>query len=249
MSRPQDFDPRSIEDDPTGMRVLLSSLPDPGPMPDDLVARIAASLSAEQLPSHSLDELAGRRRARHLLLAAAAAAAVVAGGGALLHAGLPGSVVASFGTTSASGASQAEGSLDGGDTKAAPGSADGLSQALPGTVVLRTGTAYQAADLATGAMALDPTLDRAAARAVAPGAPRPSGADGALASPLGARACATALGVPTADAVVVDIATVDGRPAAVVVARSTSGVQTAYAVGLGCRSGATALITGPVPVR
>jgi hypothetical protein len=36
-----------FEDDPTGMRALLSGLPDPGPMPDDLVARIQASLLSE----------------------------------------------------------------------------------------------------------------------------------------------------------------------------------------------------------
>lgn len=37
-----------IEDDPTGMRALLSSLPDPGGMPDDLAARILASIEREQ---------------------------------------------------------------------------------------------------------------------------------------------------------------------------------------------------------
>ena len=36
------------DDDPTGMRALLSSLPEPGPMPADLVARITASIAAEQ---------------------------------------------------------------------------------------------------------------------------------------------------------------------------------------------------------
>lgn len=34
--------------DPTGVRALLANLPDPGPMPDDLVARIAQSLELEQ---------------------------------------------------------------------------------------------------------------------------------------------------------------------------------------------------------
>lgn len=34
--------------DPTGMRAILSALPDPGPMPADLVDRITASLAAEQ---------------------------------------------------------------------------------------------------------------------------------------------------------------------------------------------------------
>jgi len=70
-----------------------------------------------------------------------------------------------------------------------------------------------------------------------------------VATALGARACATALGVPTADPVVVDIASVNGQPAAVLVARSGSGARTAYAVGLGCRSGAPGLIAGPVPVN
>ncbi|MGD8199392.1 hypothetical protein ACQE98_01850 [Ornithinimicrobium sp. W1679] len=35
------------EADPTGMRALLSSLPDPGPMPEDLVRRIEARLAVE----------------------------------------------------------------------------------------------------------------------------------------------------------------------------------------------------------
>ena len=41
-------DPDDLDEDPTGIRALLGSLPDPGPMPDDLVARIQASLTAEQ---------------------------------------------------------------------------------------------------------------------------------------------------------------------------------------------------------
>ena len=41
--------PRAGEDsDPTGVRALLSALPDPGPMPAELVHRITASLAAEQ---------------------------------------------------------------------------------------------------------------------------------------------------------------------------------------------------------
>lgn len=43
------------EVDPTGVRALLSGLPEPGPMPDDVMARITASLQAEQ-----------RRREEHL---------------------------------------------------------------------------------------------------------------------------------------------------------------------------------------
>lgn len=38
----------SPDDDPTGVRALLSSLPEPGPMPPELIARITASLAHEQ---------------------------------------------------------------------------------------------------------------------------------------------------------------------------------------------------------
>lgn len=44
-------DPRhdgAVDADPTGVRALLQGLPDPGPMPTDLVARIESLLAAEQ---------------------------------------------------------------------------------------------------------------------------------------------------------------------------------------------------------
>ncbi len=42
-------DPQSEEDlDPTGIRAMLANLPDPGPMPEELVARISQSLELEQ---------------------------------------------------------------------------------------------------------------------------------------------------------------------------------------------------------
>ncbi|WP_446666557.1 hypothetical protein [Flexivirga sp. B27] len=40
--------PDDFEDDPTGMRDLLRSLPDPGPMPQDVSDRITAALAEEQ---------------------------------------------------------------------------------------------------------------------------------------------------------------------------------------------------------
>ena len=46
VSHPHDDDAR-VEHDPTGMRDLLAALPDPGPMPADLVARIEAALADE----------------------------------------------------------------------------------------------------------------------------------------------------------------------------------------------------------
>lgn len=49
--------PGTDEDDPTGIRDLLRTLPDPGPMPADLVERISARLSAEQ--EHRAEREAG----------------------------------------------------------------------------------------------------------------------------------------------------------------------------------------------
>lgn len=48
MTTPEPQGHASHEDDPTGVRALLSSLPDPGPMPPELVERITASLAEEQ---------------------------------------------------------------------------------------------------------------------------------------------------------------------------------------------------------
>ena len=48
MITPRNPPGESPEDDPTGVRALLSSLPEPDPMPAYLVERISASLAAEQ---------------------------------------------------------------------------------------------------------------------------------------------------------------------------------------------------------
>jgi hypothetical protein len=74
----------SRDDDPTGVRDLLSSLPNPDPMPEHLVERSNASLAAEQSeraarmsgPSVTPLLATSRRRPRKLVFAMAAAAAV-----------------------------------------------------------------------------------------------------------------------------------------------------------------------------
>ncbi|GAA1171772.1 hypothetical protein GCM10009584_10870 [Ornithinimicrobium humiphilum] len=55
-------EPEAHEDDPTGIRALLSALPDPGPMPADLVERIEARLAVEQ--EHRTRSAAGGLAAR-----------------------------------------------------------------------------------------------------------------------------------------------------------------------------------------
>lgn len=48
MTRPISRLHPSPDEDPTGVQQLLATLPDPGPMPADLIERITASLAAEQ---------------------------------------------------------------------------------------------------------------------------------------------------------------------------------------------------------
>lgn len=105
-SRPSDGS--GSEPDPTGMRALLSSLPDPGPMPEDLVRRIEARLAVEAHAAsaagsgdRSADRLvdlaaerSSRRPARTVALLGVAAAGLLAttlGIGQLVDGGLLGS--------------------------------------------------------------------------------------------------------------------------------------------------------------
>lgn len=110
MSTPNDRDAAAADQDPTGMRALLASLPDPGPMPAQVAERITASLQAEQqhrlhhpgpegmpsagpertrhevTPTTAVSSLESRRRTRvpHLLAAVASVAAVAIAGVVLL---------------------------------------------------------------------------------------------------------------------------------------------------------------------
>ncbi|MHB8275807.1 MAG: hypothetical protein ACYDC9_13775, partial [Dermatophilaceae bacterium] len=75
----------SPDDDETGVRALLSALPEPDPMPAFLVERISASLAAEQVQRADVSSGASvtpflatpRRRPGRLLFAIAGAAAAV----------------------------------------------------------------------------------------------------------------------------------------------------------------------------
>jgi hypothetical protein len=68
---------------------------------------------------------------------------------------------------------------------------------------------------------------------------------GPIATPIGARTCATALGIPADAGILVDVSEVDGVSAAVLVVHSDQG-RTAWAVDRACTTGNTGLIRGPV---
>lgn len=257
MSTRHDDDP--AEHDPTGIRQLLAALPDPGPMPPDLVARISSALAEEARaagtatpgqagpPTGSDDARPARvvplrRRSRWHLLGAAAAVAGVVGFGGLVVSQLSGGLEASLGVTSGAGD-------EAGGQGYAPGRQEGADSAggTDGTdvQVVRTGVAYTSADLGDQArLVAGDTAERPNAVAVpdvVDGAPA-----GAVADPAGALACAGALGPGSWSAVVVDVATVDGAPAAVLVLTDPSGGRAVYAVQRSCGPGAPGLIRGPV---
>jgi hypothetical protein len=114
-------------------------------------------------------------------------------------------------------------------------------------VVVASGTEYTGADLAGQAL----PLDAGAMVPPTPGTglvPHLDGADEAVADPQGARDCADAVGVDPSQPVAVDLATFDGRPAAVLVATADDGARRAWAVERSCRPGAAAVLDGPVTV-
>ena len=251
--------PPDPDDDPTGMRALLSSLPDPGPMPDDLVARITASLAEEQerrplvhplAEVRSLHEVTARKRPlwRTAGLAAAAAAVIGIGAGSLLSGTAPGSLGALFGGSSNDASSAAAGSSGpaGSGNGAAGSSADSRAgsgakaEAAVAVSIHHSARAYTSGSFDAQAEALLASPGDAAAplSAEAPSI-------GPIATEVGLRSCLSALTTEAWTTATADLGTFDGQPAAVVVLDTGAG-HTAYAVQRSCSTGHPALLMGPV---
>jgi len=218
-------------------------------MPDELVKRIQLSLAAETGPFARRDsqetgyapvaDIRGRSRRsgfRPIHWAAAAGLVAVAGGGMLATQGGDMLSALSFGGSSAAGSAAASLSAEraaAGDSAASGiGSPIGVTVVMTGQVVTSTGLASAAQQAMSTGMA--PLHDLASE----------SPAIGPIGTELGARDCATALGVPSDAALVVDLVTHDDSPAAVIVA-TLGGEHTAYLVRRNCRLGSAELISGP----
>jgi hypothetical protein len=235
------------------VRALLAAPdPDPGPMPHSVADRISAALAQEARLRVDRGPLADasaptgphehatvlemrrpqrRHRPYYLAAAVAAAALVVAAGASALHlAKRPNSTAVIGGgfTSSTPGASTA-----------APGASGGS-----GVHIQLGNTAYTAATLGPQARDL---LDH-------PGAPlRPGAAEAPAIGPIGTEvglaSCLEGLGVgsPAPSAVSADLATFEGRPAAVVVV-TRDGASSVWVVERSCSAQAPGVLHPETPV-
>ncbi len=274
MSHPHD-DTDPIEHDPTGMRALLGSLPDPEPMPADLVTRIEAALAdearirggwpapavagAEPLAAAVPADDEGRvvplrRRSRwHLVAVAAAVAAVLGTGGVVLDSLRPGGLQASLvgAEDSAAGGSDSGGSAP--EVTEKPLRTLLAEDDELGVVILEGGPGFTSASLAEevrASLPWDGTGRRGSASPTldSPQGVAPRSSIGPLGTAAGARACADGVGVPDRDTIVIALAEVDGSPAAVLVATSETGARRVWAVARTCSANAPGVLSGPVPV-
>lgn len=234
-------DEAPVEHDPTGIRDLLARLPEPGPMPDDLVARITASLAQEAAAERSsrteggarVVDLRPQRRSRWPLVGVAAAVLAVLGIGGLVVNTMPGGLSAALDIGGGNGADSA-----GSAAELAPSTA-AADIARGDVVVTSSGTAYDVEHMSEQAAALSASTD--------PAVPPATGRAAAVATPSGARSCADGLGVaPEAD-LVLDISTVGAEPAAVLLVTGAGG-RSVYAVPLSCSAQNPEVIAGPMPV-
>ncbi len=171
---------------------------------------------------------------------AAAVVGAVGIGGLALQVG-QGGLTAAFDASSSGSGADSGASAQEGSKAAAGGSAPQLAPDAGSSrvVVVLTDRAYASGDLAAGAR-LTAAGTGEEMRDLAAEAPTL----GPIATPIGARACADALGISPTAGLLVDLARVDDRTAAVLVATEETG-RTAWAVERSCTTGDPALITGP----
>jgi hypothetical protein len=240
----------SRDDDPTGVRALLSSLPEPDPMPGHLVDRITASLAAEQAQraakasgASATPMLANaRRRPRRLLYAIAGAAAA-----AFLVAVVGNNMFTVHPTTETSGSAAVASASKSSETAggAAPRTAD-KAPALAGRAtspslvqIGQSGTRYTQANFVIQAQALRSAPfqpEAAASPGVGPAGTTP-----------GLTECLNAIGAAGAQVVRADVAFYEGQPAVVIVA-TTNGFAMAYVVGRQCSRTDAAVLRSVTPL-
>jgi len=251
----------SRDDDPTGVRALLSSLPEPEPMPEHLVERINASLAAEQARRATEASRASvtpllsnpRRRPARFVFAIAGAAAAVA-----LIAVYSSNLFTTSQTTSISSAAirastSSPRELPGAMAKeASPKSAPSAANKAPAVTgsaatasliqIRLSETRYTRAGFEAQAETLrHSTLD--------PIQPRTSESSSVASAgtATGLRECLSVIGAAGAQVVQADVAFYEGQPAVIIVA-TTNDKHMAYAVGRQCSYAEPAVLRPATPL-
>ena len=241
----------SPDDDKTGVRALLSGLPEPDPMPAHLVERISASLAAEQAQRAVLASgasvtplLATRRRPRRLLFSLAGAAAAVVLIGVLGNNLVRDS--SSGGDTSAASSGLASGTRESRGLAPPSSSYKSVPDAAlaPASIRIRVSAVrYTQATFVAQARGL---------RDLAFDLPQPMATDSSGVGPIGTTtgliSCLSAIGAGGAQLVQADLAFYEGQPAVIIVA-TANGVPTAYAVGRGCSQADASLLHQGIVLR
>lgn len=265
-----------LADDPTGMRALLAALPDPGPMPADVVRAITEALAAEQQPMAEVVPItltSSREVPRMVSLgryvgrAAAAAALIGFGFLGLTESGhsLLGDLLGRSYTTAGSASQgpylmEASKDAEAGEAygSASPGtSLDGKLSSIPtdgprpssGPAHVGSVQVYLSARhyTANNLVREATQFARSPGTELAPLAAE-TPAIGPIGTPAGIEACVNAAGIPVAETLLADLATFEGAPAVVIVTvRGTT--QTAYVASRTCGATpatGTNLLAGPL---
>lgn len=242
------------EQDPTGVRALLSSLPDPGPMPDDVMIRIQAALVREQEArggaADNVTPLLGRPSAvkadgatplkssgRRRWLAPVAAAGVAAAIGI--------GAVAAVQMNNKDDAPTAAVPSSRGSAPSSDGGSDlpGLPAGLQDKVSIHNSNAnYTQAGLAQEAGAMNTKYVLDPVQSEQPGI-------GPIGTRIGLLSCMKAIGgdlLDNPDKVVADLGTFEGKPAVIIVVTKDD-KRTAWVVARDCTSG-DAKMAGPTAV-
>lgn len=266
------------DDDPTGIHALLSSLPEPGPMPADISARISASLEREAAERaaggadqhHPWPVRAGSRwrRPQRIIGLAAAAAAV----GVITIAAMQGVFGKSSATTSAAGTADLTYA-----SSAAAKPSPAAAAARAGTLGPEAGVLGELKSDVTPDLTPAPTKQSNHSKTEDPihirlssirytttgllkqavrlaedhstATLRPGAAEavtiGPIGTPLGVSSCLTSLGLAGSSRTVVDLASFDGHPAAILIT-TINGRSEARVVQRSCGAEGSTLIAGPV---
>jgi hypothetical protein len=251
---------RTALGDQVAVSALLHRVPDPGPMPSDYATRLDAAIAAAQTArAEEAGQTAGSRgsapagepggarpadvvpldpggrssrwaalaesRLTKSLVAAAAVVLIGAGGYAALHR-----------STSDQQSSASAGSAASVPAPVAGGvPTRGAVKSLAAVPVVSSGTAYSKANIATEVTGRLATATAAAAQGDAqPNKPAAEAAGSTLGTVAGIKACLQAIDAPTAVPELIDLATFEGKPAAILVLPDTNGTKEVWVVSRTC---------------